>query len=130
MFDVYTTANIDTILRFLPHTLQRGCIDILHCCNDPCLRGHVAMVGRSMYIPLLPHDFANLKAWITAAVKNIDTPMLTPLWQELEYRIHECRVTRGAHLHTSNISSCQIILFQFSYGLNNSIKLGPLVFLL
>jgi len=31
------TAHIDTIFKFLPHTRQHGCIDILHCCNDPCL---------------------------------------------------------------------------------------------
>jgi hypothetical protein len=31
------TAHIDTIFKFLPHTCQHGCIDILHCCNDPCL---------------------------------------------------------------------------------------------
>ena len=40
MFDVCTTgdtANVDTIFKFLPHTSQHGCIDILHCCNDPCL---------------------------------------------------------------------------------------------
>ena len=40
MFDVCTTgemAHIDTIFKFLPHTCQHGCIDILHCCNDPCL---------------------------------------------------------------------------------------------
>jgi len=40
MFDVCTTgdtAHIDTIFKFLPHTRQHGCIDILHCCNDPCL---------------------------------------------------------------------------------------------
>ena len=39
MFDVCTTgdtAHIDTIFKFLPHTRQDGCIDILHCCNDPC----------------------------------------------------------------------------------------------
>ena len=30
-------AHIDTIFKFLPHTRQNGCIDILHCCNDPCL---------------------------------------------------------------------------------------------
>jgi hypothetical protein len=30
-------------------------------------------------------------------VKNIDAPMLTRVWQELEYRIDVCRVTRGAH---------------------------------
>ena len=40
LFDVCTTgdtAHIDTIFKFLPHTRQHGCIDILHCCNDPCL---------------------------------------------------------------------------------------------
>ena len=31
------TAHIDTIFKFLPHTRQHGCIDILHCCNDSCL---------------------------------------------------------------------------------------------
>jgi hypothetical protein len=38
------------------------------------------------------------KAQIIAAVKNIDAPMLTHVWQELEYRIDVCRVTRGAHI--------------------------------
>ena len=40
MFDVCTTgdtAHIDTIFKFLPHTRQHGSMDILHCCNDPCL---------------------------------------------------------------------------------------------
>ena len=40
MFDLCTTgdtAQIDTIFNILPHTRQHGCIDILHCCNDPCL---------------------------------------------------------------------------------------------
>jgi hypothetical protein len=31
-------------------------------------------------------------------MKNIDAPMLTRVWQELEYRIDVCRVTRGAHI--------------------------------
>jgi len=35
---------------------------------------------------------------IIAAVKNIDAPMLTRVWQELEYRIAVCHVTRGAHI--------------------------------
>ena len=43
-------------------------------------------------------DVADLKARIIAAVKNIDAPMLTRLWQELEYRIDVCRVTHGAHI--------------------------------
>jgi hypothetical protein len=32
------------------------------------------------------------------AVKNIDAPMLTRVWQELEYCIDVCRVTGGAHI--------------------------------
>jgi hypothetical protein len=43
-------------------------------------------------------DLADLKARIIAAVKNIDAPMLTRVWQELEYRMDVCRVTRGAQI--------------------------------
>jgi hypothetical protein len=35
--------------------------------------------------------------FFTAAM-NIDTPMLTCVWQELEYRIDVCRVTSGANI--------------------------------
>jgi hypothetical protein len=47
----------------------------IHCCNNPYL-----------------------KARIIRAVKYIDAPMLMKGWQELEYRIDVCRVTRGAHI--------------------------------
>jgi hypothetical protein len=61
-------------------------------------QGHVAMVGRTVYVPPLPRDLAVLLARIIAAVKNIDAPMLTRVWQELDYRIDVCRVTRRAHI--------------------------------
>jgi hypothetical protein len=80
MFDVCTKgdmAHIYTIFKFLPHTRQNGCI--VNC------------------IPPLPRDLADLKARIIAAVKNIYAPMLTRVWQELEYRIDVCRITRGGH---------------------------------
>ena len=41
-------------------------------------------------------DLADLKAWIIATVKNIDASILTRVWQELEYRVVVCRVTRSA----------------------------------
>jgi hypothetical protein len=50
MFNVCTTgdtAAIDTIFKLLPHTRQHGCIDILHCCNDPCRARMVFSVGGS-----------------------------------------------------------------------------------
>jgi len=46
----------------------------------------------------LSRDLADQKAQIIAAVKNIDAPMLTRVWQELEYRIDVCRATRDAHI--------------------------------
>jgi hypothetical protein len=58
---------------------QHGCVSILHCCNDPCL-------------------YVSEQAQIIAAVKNIDAPMLMRVWQEFEYHINVCHVTRGAHI--------------------------------
>jgi len=51
-----------------------------------------------VFVPPLPCDLADLKARIIAAMKNFDALMLTRVWQELEYRIDVCRVTRGAHI--------------------------------
>jgi hypothetical protein len=45
-----------------------------------------------VFVPPLPRDLADLKARNIAAVKNIDAPMLTRVWQELEYHIDVCRV--------------------------------------
>jgi hypothetical protein len=55
------------------------------------------MFGRTS-ISTFHHCHVTSQARITAAVKNVDAPTLTRVWQELEYRIHVCRVTRGAHI--------------------------------
>jgi hypothetical protein len=80
------------------------------------------------HVPLLPRDHADLKARIIAAVKNIDAPMLTRVWQEIEYRIDVCRVARGTHIEHLWLSKKNF--FSFPVSVNNSIKVGPLVFLL
>jgi hypothetical protein len=58
---------------------------------DVCTTGYTAHIDTIFNDPCL-------KARIIAAVKNIDAPILTRVWQELEYRIDVCRVTRGAHI--------------------------------
>jgi hypothetical protein len=78
-----------------------------------------------VFVPPLPHDLTDLKAWIIAAVMNIDAPMLTRLWQELEYRIDMCRAIRGAH-RTSLVVKKTFSVF---LCVNNSIKQGPLLIL-
>jgi hypothetical protein len=77
----------------------------------------------------LLRDLADLKARIIAAVKNIDAPMLTRVWQELQCGIDVCRVTRGAHIEHLYLSKKKLF-FSFPVAVNNSIKVGPLVFLL
>jgi hypothetical protein len=82
-------------------------------------------------LPPLPRDLADLKARIIAAVKNINAPVARRVWQELQYRIDVCRVTRAAHI--KNISICKKrkkTLFSFPVAVNSSIKVGPLVFFL
>ena len=48
--------------------------------------------------------------------------------QELGYRIDVCRVTRGAHIEYLYLSKKNF--FSFPVAVNNSIKVGPFVFLL
>ena len=55
-------------------------------------------VSKTAYWLPMPRDLADLKARIMAAVKNMDAPMLRRVWQEIEYRIDVCHVTRGAHI--------------------------------
>jgi hypothetical protein len=55
----------------------------------------------------------DVSIFFTAAVKNIDASMLKRVWQELEYRIDVCRVTRGAYIEHLYLSKK---LVQFSCG--------------
>jgi len=51
------------------------------------------------------------------------------VWQQLEYRIDVCRVTRGAHIQHLQLSQNKNF-FNFLVAVNNCIKVGPLVLLL
>jgi hypothetical protein len=68
-----------------------------------------------------------LKARIIAAVKNIDVAMFIACGKNLNV-VSMCAVSPV--VHTSNISSCQKNFFCFPVAVNNSIKVGPLAFLL
>jgi hypothetical protein len=85
----------------------------------------VQLAFRAKYVKDPPTD---LKARIIAAVKNIDAPMLTRVCKNLNI-VSMCAVSHV--VHTSNISNCQKKnFFSFSVAVNNSIKVGPLAFLL
>jgi hypothetical protein len=61
-------------------------------------------------------------------LKNIDVPVLTCVCGKNFNIVSMCAVSLV--VHTSNISNCQNNFFSFPVAVNNSIKVGPLVFLL
>jgi hypothetical protein len=63
---------------------------------DVFTKGHTAHID--MIFKFLPQTLQWSVPKGIAALKNIDAPILTRVWQELEYRIDVCRVTRGAHI--------------------------------
>jgi hypothetical protein len=46
----------------------------------------------------MPRDFSQLRRRIVEAVAAINRQMLQRVWQELDYRIDICRVTKGGHI--------------------------------
>jgi hypothetical protein len=80
-----------------------------------------------VFVPPLPRDLADLKARIIAAVKNIDAPLLTRVCGKNLNNVPMCAASPV--MHASNISSCQKNVFSFPLAVKNSIKVGPLIFL-
>jgi hypothetical protein len=51
-------------------------------------------------VPPLPRDIDELKRRISEAAASVTADMLERVWQEMEYRIDVCRVTKGAHIES------------------------------
>jgi hypothetical protein len=49
-------------------------------------------------IKFLPRNLPQLRRRIKEAVAALDRQMLQRVWQELDYRIDICRVTKGGHI--------------------------------
>jgi hypothetical protein len=55
-------------------------------------------VKDKVFIPPLPVTLDDLKQHITTATAGVDEYMLMLVWQEFDYRIDICLVTKGAHI--------------------------------
>jgi hypothetical protein len=73
-------ADVNPVIKFQPHMVN-----------------HVAQ-GACTHVPPLPRDLPQLRQRIVEAVAAIDRRMLQRVWQELDYRIDICRVTKGGHI--------------------------------
>jgi len=49
------------------------------------------------YVPALPSSIPELKIRIRTATETITADMLQTVWNELDYRVDVCRITKGAH---------------------------------
>jgi hypothetical protein len=50
------------------------------------------------HVTPLPPSIPELKVRIRTAIETITADMLQTVWNELDYRIDVCRITKGAHI--------------------------------
>jgi len=55
-------------------------------------------VKDQVYVPPLPASIPELKVRIRTAIQTITADMLQTVWNELDYRVDVCRITKGAHI--------------------------------
>jgi hypothetical protein len=55
-------------------------------------------VKDQVYVPSLPASISELKVGIRNTIGSITADMLQTVWNELDYRVDVCRITKGAHI--------------------------------
>jgi hypothetical protein len=61
-------------------------------------------VNDTDFVPPLPVNLQDHRNLITAAVALVNRDMLTGVWNETDYRIDICRVSKGGHIqHLRNV---------------------------
>ena len=51
-----------------------------------------------VYVLPLPASIPELKVGIRTAIETITADMLQTVWNELDYRVDVCRITKGVHI--------------------------------
>jgi hypothetical protein len=64
----------------------------------PCYFFVWSYVKDQVYVPPLPASIPELKVRIRTAIEIITADMLEEVWNELDYRVDVCRITKGAHI--------------------------------
>ena len=54
-------------------------------------------VNDQVYVPPLPASVPELKVRIRTAIETITADKLQTVWNELDYRVDVCRITKGSH---------------------------------
>ena len=51
-----------------------------------------------VYVPPLNASIPELKVRIRTSIETITADMLQTVWNEIDYRVDVCRITKGAHI--------------------------------
>jgi hypothetical protein len=60
-------------------------------------------VNHTFYVPPLPRNLQELQNGIVAVLGEVTTDILQRVWQEIDYQMAVCRVTRCAHIEVWNL---------------------------
>jgi len=55
-------------------------------------------VKDQVYVPPFAASIPELKVQIRTAIETITADMLQTVWNELDYRVYVCRITKSAHI--------------------------------
>ena len=83
-----TGQEDDALMRWPPQSL-----DLTPC--DFFLWG---FVKDTVFVPPLHANLQDLRNRITAAVALVERDILTRVWNEVDYRIDVCRITKDGHI--------------------------------
>jgi len=64
----------------------------------PCDFFQWGYVKDQVHVPPLPAIIPELKVRIRTAIETITADMLQTVWNQLDYRVDVCRITKGAHI--------------------------------
>ena len=64
----------------------------------PCDFFLLGYVKDQVYVPPLPASIPELKVRIRTDIETVTADMLQTVWNELDYRVDVCRITKGAHI--------------------------------
>jgi len=65
---------------------------------NPCDFFLWSYVKDQVYAPPLPASIPELKVRIRTAIEIFTADMLQTVWNEIDYRVDVCRITKGAHI--------------------------------
>ena len=106
MIDIILVCITVTLLMYckMTHIITRN---VCRCFNNlptrspdatPCDFFYGVYIKDQVYVPPLPSSIPELKVGIRTAIETITADMLQTVWNELDYRVDVCRITKGAHI--------------------------------